>query len=97
MVFVPAGVWVLSSAHPTVGGHRQTESTDQRGSEVRLAACYSGHVHQQVQTQTQRHACHYNHIQILYNRFYSILKMFTNVLYPVSYANITLSKPFNID
>lgn len=66
VVFVAAGVWLLSSAHPTVGAHRQTESTDQRGSEVRLAACYSGHVHQQVQTEIQRHAFHNNHIEIIY-------------------------------
>lgn len=48
MVPVPPGVFGLPGSDPIVGGGGPTESTDQGGSPLRVAACYSSHVHKQV-------------------------------------------------
>lgn len=50
LVPVPLGVPALPGSDPAVGGVGPSESADQRGSPLWLAACYSSHVHQQVQT-----------------------------------------------
>lgn len=50
MVPVPTGVSGLPGSDPTVGGGCPTEPSDQGGPPLRVAACYSRHVHQQVYT-----------------------------------------------
>lgn len=48
MVPVPPGVPALPGSDPCVGGGGSAESSNQRGPPLRVAACYSRHVHQQV-------------------------------------------------
>lgn len=45
MVPVPPGVSGLPGSDPIVGSGGQTEPSDQGGSPLRVAACYSSHVH----------------------------------------------------
>lgn len=48
LVLVSRRVPALLSSDPSLGGGGPAESSDQRGSELRVAACHSSHVHQQV-------------------------------------------------
>lgn len=45
VVPVPPGVPGVPGSHPSVGGGRPPEPSDQGGSPLRVAACYSSYVH----------------------------------------------------